>query len=216
MSRSISLRSFHAGRRAGVLQVADDETAFLAGAAGLGPPVDPARSLSRLLADGAAALGRDLDPAALAAALDTSIRAAGERGPGPISYAAARAGAAEVVICTAGDLRVHLVVDGRVERTTRDHILPSDPIPGMPPDTAARLQSFRTRGVGGPVPSVHETVVWPVAPPYRLVVCSDEYHRFQPVDVYWSALAGDLAAGRDPAPVDINYSTGLVLELGFR
>src|SRR5262249_6153334 len=129
--------------------------------------------LSHLLAE--AALKRH--PEAIALTLDARLRDPGQPG---LSFAAVRASATQVQVSTAGDLRVHMIEGGAVTRVTRDHILANEMAGAALPTAMAQVVS---RAVGGATPCAPETVVWTVEGAYRIVVASDEYHRFEPPEV---------------------------------
>lgn len=212
---AVRLRSFQSQRRLGVLSLADEGRGFCVGLAGQGPPCDPPDQLSRLLWGAIADATGDLDPRGVAAAVDRRLRASDARALGPLCFAAALAGPRQVEVCTAGDLRVHLVEDERVTRVTTDHILRDDAPPDLPESARTMMPTMLTRTLGGSATTTPQSFVWAVHPPYRIVVCSDEYHRHQRPEVYWPKLAADLAAGRIPFPLDPGYLGGLVVELSF-
>lgn len=192
MRHEIHFRASQLGRLFGVFYTAGEDHAFCAAiqsyVAGASPPLDLTRLLTQAVADCAGAL----TPAGLAAAVDARMPALGL--PGPAFFAAVSAGPREVAVANAGDFRVHRVVDGRVLDTALER---------------------RHTTLGGADPTPLDTIRWPVASPYRVVIVSDEFHGFRPPETYYPQIVADLAAGRAPAPADRNYTTGLVAELIF-
>lgn len=209
MFPSFGFRSVQAGRQFGVLYLAEPTRAFCAVLGGYDPRADRSDALSRLLSGAAGDCGGGLTPPALARALEARLGSwSGLDNPGPLVFAGVSAHLDRVEVCTAGDLRVHLIANGRLERWTRDHILREDPQPGFPEDFAATMSTIVTRSLnrGGPPP---EDIVWPSRPPYRVFVCSEEYHHHEPPERY----AADIAGGPPAVPNRGSHLGGLVAEL---
>jgi serine/threonine protein phosphatase PrpC len=119
-----------------------------------------------------------------------------DRGPRFVLYAAVLVSSGTASICTAGDLRVHLIREGRVVSVTMDHNLIDDPIEGA---IQARDEAMRsvylgasTRGLGdsnlGREP---ECLKWGLKPGDDILVCSSQFHNFHAPEEY----AGDFVRG---------------------
>lgn len=141
-------------------------------------------------------------PAAVAVALDTRLRGRLDATPSiaPTSalFAAAALAADRVFVCTAGDLRVHLIEGDAVIARTRDHVYADDPppapVPGLDP---AAVASVATRWLGGDRTAAPESVVWTARAPYRVAVCASQCHHHAAPDRYLPRLLGGGAAPAD-------------------
>ena len=119
--------------------------------------------------------------------------AAKEAGAPPwVFYAGAALSQDEARVCTAGDLRVHLLRDGALAQVTRDHVAAHES-PAWVAETygAALLPEHagvatRSLGGGGPPP---ESLTWSLAGRWSLVLCSSDVHRGQRPETYLPAIA---------------------------
>jgi len=199
----------------GVLLVMDGEWTLLAAAEDAMSAGAPG-AVRRLLAEAAAEClagggGPAGWPSRLADRLGERLRrkAAGE--PAWVFFAAVAVSAAEVHACTAGDLRVHLVEDGRLTRWTRDHVLANESPEWVRRTYGGvdvqhhRTMATRALGQSGLPP---EPVTWLAAGSARSVlVCSSDLHRHRAPE---SCAAELFAAAAAPgAPED----TGLLVRM---
>lgn len=81
------------------------------------------------------------------------------------------------LVCTAGDLRVHLIMGDVVTEITRDHVMQADP-PAFP--VPAHAATVPTRWLGGICQGPPESWTWNARAPYSIAVCSSQVHRNQP------------------------------------
>jgi hypothetical protein len=88
-------------------------------------------------------------------------------------FAAVAATDSNVAIITAGDIRGHLMQDGNVQETTRDHVFESDPLPGLR-DAPAGLPTRWLGGKSGGPPESHE---WTSRPPFASGATSLPFQR---------------------------------------
>jgi|GEM_PF-4864153 len=101
-----------------------------------------------------------------------------------------------VEVCLAGPHRVHLVRDGGIVDSCREHILSEDaPPPDWPPEMMERIDlvlqgGIVTRSLGKTASRPPETTVWRTAPPYRVIVCSSDAHKGRPPSAYVNADHG--------------------------
>lgn len=175
----------------GALEVADGARLWCAYLEGDPRPGRASDALARLLADASAAVpieaAAERWPSEMAVAVDGALRRrAGAEAPpvdAPTSalFAAAMVTADAVYVCTAGDLRVHLLCDGVLRAVTRDHVWSSDPpavappaMAGLPPEVAAGLS---TRWLGGSPSPPPESARWPIDGRPTLVIGSSQVHR---------------------------------------
>jgi hypothetical protein len=133
-------------------------------------------------------------PHRMAAGIDLTLRKMVPPVPGAVPasalFAAVEATRREISVCTAGDIRVHLLQDGTLVQSTRDHVLGVEaPDSGearrLPPRIAATLPTRWLGGNRGPAP---ECLRWPAQPPYRLLICSSHYHHRRAASDYIAAL----------------------------
>ncbi len=118
-------------------------------------------------------------------------------------YAAVLAGPGFVEVCTAGSLRVHMIFGSTLQRVTRNHTLQEDPeaklLMRAPPgyedlvDDHSLFSSVATRALGASCLGVEQALPpeydrWPAAFPYRVLICSDDFHAHRPPEDYLSAV----------------------------
>jgi hypothetical protein len=108
-----------------------------------------------------------------------------------------------VHVCTAGDIRVHLVRGGSVVRSTRDHVLANESpewvratYGGVPLGHHATMVT-RTLGSCALPPEKEE---WPAKSPFSVLVCSSAHHRHREPNVYAEELLA--AALREDEPLE--------------
>ena len=189
----------------GALEIADGDRLWCAYLESDPRPGRAPDALARLLADAAAAVRTEAAgerwPSAMAAAVDGALRrGAGAEAPpagAPTSalFAAAMVTADAMYVCTAGDLRVHLLCDGVLRAVTRDHVWSSDPpevapaaMAGLPPEVAAGLS---TRWLGGSPAPPPESARWPIRRASDADHLLVEVHRRRAPAAY---LPGELAS----------------------
>jgi serine/threonine protein phosphatase PrpC len=105
-------------------------------------------------------------------------------------FAAVAARPGLVSVCTAGDIRVHLISNGQLQAVTSDHTFATDPLfvqerERVPPDMRA-LVATRGLGVGATAPP--EVVSWRAPDEYVIAVCSADIHRQRPPTEYLDLL----------------------------
>jgi hypothetical protein len=101
-------------------------------------------------------------------------------------------------ICSAGDLRVDLLADGRSYERTHDHIRRNDL-----PDTLLTddpLSLTPTRWLGGQGSKPPECYRWGTSNRDAILVCSSEYHRYDYGDKYIESAVTHLTTMRSPKP----------------
>lgn len=106
-------------------------------------------------------------------------------------FAAVSATPNRVSVCTAGDIRVHLIQAGRLQNTTRDHVYATDRpemegLSAVPPEV---LSSAVTRYVGGTEATNPEIATWEVSGEYTVIICSAEVHGRRAPASYLESLA---------------------------
>jgi hypothetical protein len=131
-------------------------------------------------------------PGRLASAISARLGEQRETGdPGWILFAAALVSQHAVHVCTAGDIRIHLVKDRRILRATRDHILANES-PEWVQATYGDLDldhhaTMITRSLGNSaLPPEQET--WSVQAPFSVLACSSDYHGYRSPDLYCEQL----------------------------
>jgi hypothetical protein len=180
---------------AAVVHVADGEVSLLAVVVDPMENGGPAAARS-LLIDAVAETGTQRGeaaswPGSVASRLDQRLREARAGNPSWVIFAAAAITETAVHVCTAGDLRIHLVQGDRVIRTTRDHIVRNESTEWLrktygeaPLDDHATMLT-RTLG-SGDLPA--ETDTWPALVNGSLWLCSSEVHRFRSPEQYAASL----------------------------
>jgi serine/threonine protein phosphatase PrpC len=113
-------------------------------------------------------------------------------------FAAVAASPDRVSVCTAGDIRVHLGWDGRLQATTQDHTYATDPLfaaeaNAIPPAVRANVA---TRGIGDGAKAPPEGGHWDVPGPYTVLVCSSRVHRRRPPPEYFAEVVENLRSPR--------------------
>jgi hypothetical protein len=161
---------------------------------------------ARLLTSAAAAL-MDRGPPApewpseLASRVAERLASKAEGDPAWVLFAAVLVLKDAVHVCTAGDLRVHLVRGGEVLRWTRDHVLANEPMEWIRETygdlslDAHGTMITRTLGSSSRPP---EAVTWPADGPSSVLVCSSAVHRHRPPDAYARELL-EASVGEDGA-----------------
>lgn len=129
------------------------------------------------------------DPAAIAGRISATLRDDARYRPiGAVFYAGVRIGAEAIDVCTAGDLRVHLIdAEGRLLHVTRDHNVASDGTPDqlsnfarMPPGF---LENVPTRTLP-PFEKPAETWQWPRRRAATVLICSSRVHQYRDPATY--------------------------------
>lgn len=87
-----------------------------------------------------------------------------------------------VEVCVAGSFRVHLLEEQKLVGTTRQHVLREDPFAGIQApagfeDLGEITDGIVTRCLGRPDSLPAESSVWQTGVPYRVVVCSSDFHQ---------------------------------------
>ncbi len=204
MMRTFTWRAAQLGPQMGSLVVASEARLLCAGLMVHVGSSHPPGLVARVLAEGAAALGGRLDddvPADLATETAAALRRHRIRAPLLGLYAAAVLTPDTVRACTAGDLRIQLLRDGAVERSTRDHVYANEPAGTIPPDIVAALPHVASRMLGPEGATPPECVVWQAEPPYGILLSSSHHHRHGPAGV------------APPWPdADFGYDAGLIIE----
>ena len=113
-------------------------------------------------------------PAAIAEAVTDSLsaRVASGAPTATLLFAALQMTMDTVWICTAGDFRIHLIVDELITEVTRDHIMQSDStvwVPGM-------AATVPTRWLGGHSLAPPECHTWKAPETCTIAVCSSQLH----------------------------------------
>jgi hypothetical protein len=151
---------------------------------------------ARLLSETGAQRTADSPPGAWPVRVASAIRARltnarQERDPAWILFAGLEVVQGTVHVCTAGDIRVHLVKDGSVLHTTRDHILANEPLEWVRAsyeDIDLQAQgTILSRNLGScALPPVE--VAWSAAAPFSILVCSSEHQQHRSPEAYASRL----------------------------
>jgi hypothetical protein len=180
--------------RWGVLAIdAGQSLCFAAADAGQGSTPG---ATARLLSEAAAQSTADSRPGTWPVRLASSIRARltnarQENDPAWILFVGLEVVQGTVHVCTAGDIRVHLVKDGTVMHTTRDHILVNEPLEWVRAtyqDIDLQAQgTILSRSLGSCALPPTE-VAWSAAAPFSILVCSSEHHQHRAPDAYASRL----------------------------
>jgi hypothetical protein len=111
-----------------------------------------------------------------------------------VFYAGVLVHQGRAAICTAGDIRVHLVKDGQVVATTKDHNLIDDP----PEDPEGALKhllpeflfSVPTRCLDGTLNhGVPETLHWQIEKQDSIVICTSQFHKYVSPQSYLPLLS---------------------------
>ena len=95
-----------------------------------------------------------------------------------------------VVACVAGPHRVHLLCDGVVVASTREHILKYDePPPDWPDDLARTIDrgihgAVVTRSVGTTASRSAEVTIWRAPDEFQILVVSADYHQYRGIASY--------------------------------
>jgi len=94
----------------------------------------------------------------------------------------------QIKVCTAGDIRVHLIQQDKLIGVTRDHNLLSDGeaqqaevLKGLPIEL---LCNTPTRWVGNRCKLRPETLTWDIEGPYSVVLCTSQFHRYRNPEEY--------------------------------
>lgn len=126
-------------------------------------------------------------PALLASQVTDQLRLKERDAPAWLLFAAVLISPSAIHVCTAGDIRVHLICGGRVARVTRDHILANES-PDWVRTTYGDLppgdhDTIITRTLGNcSLPP--EADAWQAQTPFSLLICSSAYHRHRLPDTY--------------------------------
>lgn len=131
-------------------------------------------------------------PAQIAARISEPLTARRGGAPPWLLYAGLVIGGLTAHVCTAGDLRVHLLQDGRVLRASRDHVLANESpawVRAHYGDSLLPAQgSVVSRSLGRSM-LPPESVEWPLAGAWSIVVASSAIHGHRPPEAYAAALA---------------------------
>ena len=106
-----------------------------------------------------------------------------------------------ISVCTAGDIRVHLIRGGRLVATTKDHNMIDDPPPD-PDQTLKRLLpefllSVPTRCLDGtPNHGPPETLSWSSESRGSIVICTSQFHRYESPQSYLPRLSDVFSSSR--------------------
>lgn len=100
-----------------------------------------------------------------------------------------------VSVCTAGDIRVHLLLGGKLSKVTRDHTIIDDPVEGVT-NALTPLQrevhvSVPTRWLGPTADRAPESKTWSLSGDYDVLVNSSLIHRYREPEHYLKALQSD-------------------------
>jgi hypothetical protein len=105
-------------------------------------------------------------------------------------------------VCTAGDIRVHLLENGESKAVTRDHNQIDDPQPGI---EAVASQAPREILLGAPTRSIGPTsgrppecLDWALSQGSSIEICASPFHRYRDPNSYVGSLA-DRQSRRAPA-----------------
>lgn len=168
-----------------------------------GDPRHEPQRLAQLLQDSSAAVAHTTPanwPLTLAQRMDETLRAsmsdATAAAPTSAIFAAVALTRAAVHVCTAGDLRVYLVTDGRTGEVTRDHVYQNEPLQPPLPDLPSELaKSLLTRQLGGTPTRPPVAHVWTAVGACRLLICSSDFHHGRDPEAYGvEHIQADLAA----------------------
>ena len=192
--------------RSGAVAIHDGTSALFATAED-GTGSAPPGAVARVLAREAAALLHERVapaswPASLAARIGERLAAKQEGDPAWLLFAAVVVSNDEIQVCTAGDIRIHLVRGGEVVRATRDHVLANES-PAWVKATYGDLSvadhgSMVTRSLGsGSRPP--EADRWVSEAPFLVLVCSSADHCYRPPATYAPALLDALLRGDEAA-----------------
>lgn len=149
------------------------------------PSFDPAAgaALARIVHSAAASVAAEPPDSwsiALARALHGLLVASHPPEPSNALFAALVLTPDRVHVCTAGDLRVHLVVDDELAQVTGDHVQALDPLAsprvGLDPVLAATV-STRWLGTTCDLPPAAHS--WAASPPYTVAIASSAYHHWR-------------------------------------
>lgn len=101
-----------------------------------------------------------------------------------------------VQVCTAGDLRVHLLSGGALARVTVDHVYVNDPFePPLRELNPELTASLSTRWLGGAPSRPPNSRCWEATRPFTVIVCSSQLHqRRRPQDYLQMLLSRDYLA----------------------
>jgi serine/threonine protein phosphatase PrpC len=143
-------------------------------------------------------------PDRLASSVAERVAASIEGDPGCVIFCAVAASDEVVQVCTAGDIRVHLVKDGKMLHCTQDHILENESRDWVREKygdiSMSDHATLLTRTIGMcSLPPGRET--WSIAAPFIVLICSCEYHRHRSPNTYMQDLL-DIAKERPDAPND--------------
>jgi len=130
-------------------------------------------------------------PRQIAEHIEQRLRRRGAGDPAWVLFAGGRATRESIEVCTAGDLRVHLLSGRSIVHRTRDHVAANESNeslarshPGVP---LADHPTLLIRSLGsGALPA--ESVCWPARGITSIVVCSSEIHRHRDPESYLDAL----------------------------
>lgn len=147
---------------------------------------------ARLIIEAGATIGSEQSvprewPDRLASAVAQRVGRKIEGDPRAVIFCALGAASEMVHVCTAGDIRVHLLRDGEILQSTRDHVLGNES-PEWVREKYGDINvddhaTMLTRTIGMcSMPPTHET--WRLRVPFTILVCSAEYHRHRPHRMY--------------------------------
>lgn len=153
-------------------------------------------AMSRILVEAAATVkyGRDASdewPSQLASSVAARLAVKREDEPSCVIFSSAAITRDAVHICTAGDTRVHLVKNGKIQRWTRDHVLENESPEwarsqyGDIPLSDHSTMLTRTLGMCSLPP---DTYTWNVTAPFTVLVCSSGYHQRRAPEIYIQEL----------------------------
>jgi serine/threonine protein phosphatase PrpC len=120
----------------------------------------------------------------------------------------------KIIVCTAGDIRVHLIQGKQLVHKTRDHNLINDPMAKQPDSNLPKdfLVTVTTRAIGmGSLPP--ETYEWGVSGDYSVLVCTSQYHRYQEPKEYLSKSIDELLSKKQEALPPIFGTSWLLTEI---
>lgn len=131
-------------------------------------------------------------PGQIAARISEPLAAGREGAPPWLLYAGLAIGESVAHVCTAGDLRVHLLQEGRVLRVSRDHVLANESpawVRAQYGDSLLPAQgSVVSRSLGRSM-LPPESVEWPLSGAWSIVVAASAIHGHRPPEAYVAALA---------------------------
>jgi len=100
-----------------------------------------------------------------------------------------------VSVCTAGDIRIHLLQRGDLLEVTRDHTILSDPVAGVTERLSAEQREVHvgipTRWLGPTADRPPESVRWAVSGQYQVLVSTSLVHRYRDPRDYIKILEDD-------------------------